>query len=183
MLIGYARVSTDEQHLDLQLEALKAHGCQSIFCDQGVSGSCFDRVGLRDALHAVQPGDALVVWRLDRLGRSLLQLVDLIVNLNASNINVISLTECVDTNTSTGRFMFHMMAALAEFERSLIAERTKAGMMSARQRGRQLGRPVSITPEQLDYARTLLNSNSIKSVAREFHVHTQTLKRHLRRSS
>lgn len=141
MKIGYARVSTEEQHLDLQLLALQAAGCDTILSDHGVSGSRFDRPGLHDALSVAQAGDTLVVWRLDRLGRSLSHLVEVVSNLGRHNIEFISLTESIDTRSSTGMLMFHMIAALAEFERSLISERTRAGMAAARARGVKIGRP------------------------------------------
>lgn len=141
MKIGYARVSTEEQCLDLQLLALQAAGCDTILSDHGVSGSRFDRPGLHDALRVAQAGDTLVVWRLDRLGRSLSHLVEVVSNLGRHNIEFISLTESIDTRSSTGMLMFHMIAALAEFERSLISERTRAGMAAARARGVKIGRP------------------------------------------
>ncbi|KUY85262.1 DNA resolvase [Burkholderia cepacia] len=150
MKIGYARVSTEEQCLDLQLAALKAAGCDPIHADHGVSGSRFDRAGLREALQAAQPGDALVVWRLDRLGRSLSHLVEVVSDLGKQGIEFVSLTECIDTRSSTGMLMFHMIAALAEFERSLISERTRAGMAAARARGAKIGRPRKISTEPQD---------------------------------
>jgi len=141
MKIGYARVSTEDQHLDLQLSALKAHGCDAIFYDHGASGSRFDREGFLEALHTAQSGDTLVVWRLDRLGRSLGHLVKVIGGLEKRGVEFVSLTESIDTKSPTGMLMFHMIAALAEFERSLISERTRAGMAEARKRGAKLGRP------------------------------------------
>lgn len=141
MKIGYARVSTEEQNLDLQLLALQAAGCDAILSDRGISGSRFDRPGLHDALNAAQAGDTLVVWRLDRLGRSLSHLVDVVSDLGRHNIEFVSLTESIDTRSSTGMLMFHMIAALAEFERSLISERTRAGIAAARARGVKIGRP------------------------------------------
>ncbi|OXJ22028.1 DNA resolvase [Burkholderia sp. HI2714] len=144
MKIGYARVSTEDQSLDLQLMALQAAGCDTILSDHGVSGSRFDRPGLHEALSIVQTGDALVVWRLDRLGRSLGHLVEVVGGLGQRNIEFISLTESIDTRSPTGMLMFHMIAALAEFERALISERTRAGMAAARVRGAKLGRPKAI---------------------------------------
>ena len=141
MKIGYARVSTEDQHLDLQLSALKAYGCDAIYYDHGASGSRFDREGFLEALHAAQSGDTLVVWRLDRLGRSLGHLVKVISGLEKRGVEFASLTESIDTKSPTGMLMFHMIAALAEFERSLISERTRAGMAEARKRGSKLGRP------------------------------------------
>ncbi|WP_080426942.1 recombinase family protein [Burkholderia ubonensis] len=183
MLIGYARVSTEEQHLDLQLSALQRHGCDPIFSDQGISGVCFVRPGLQKVMQIIQPGDTLVVWRLDRLGRSLADLVDLVTKLNGRDVQFASLTELIDTVSPTGRFTFHVMAALAEFERSLISERTRAGLESARQRGQRIGRPAGLTFEQLEEARAQLSSDTLGNVARRFSVHANTLRRHLRRSA
>lgn len=179
MRIGYARVSTDEQHLDLQIAALKTHGCDVICTDQGISGARFDRPGLSNALEQAVCGSTLVVWRLDRLGRSLGHLVAVIASLNERGVQIVSLTESIDTNTSTGRFTFHMIAALAEFERSLISERTRAGMRSARDRGSQIGRPPALSAEQRDEARALLQHQSVQSVAKTFNIHHRTLRRSL----
>jgi len=179
MKIGYARVSTDEQHLDLQLGALEANGCEVIFSDQGESGACFDRPGLVNALSAARPGSTLVVWRLDRLGRSLKHLVNIISTLGEQDVRVVSLTESIDTCSSSGRFTFHLLAALAEFERSLIGERTRAGMNAARARGQRPGRPRALTPSQIAEARILLNTHSEASVAQVLNVHVRTLKRQL----
>ncbi|WP_080418378.1 recombinase family protein [Burkholderia ubonensis] len=147
MKIGYARVSTEEQCLDLQLSALKRAGCAAILSDYGVSGSRFDRPGLREALEMAKAGDALVVWRLDRLGRSLSHLVEVVSGLGKQGIEFVSLTESIDTRSPTGMLMFHMIAALAEFERSLISERTRAGMAAARARGAKFGRPRAVRPD------------------------------------
>lgn len=144
MKIGYARVSTDEQCLDLQLAALKRAGCDTILSDHGMSGSRFDRPGLQEALKMAKAGDALVVWRLDRLGRSLNHLVEVVNSLGKQRIEFVSLTESIDTRSPTGMLMFHMIAALAEFERSLISERTRAGMAAARARGAKIGRPRAV---------------------------------------
>ncbi|WP_321900081.1 recombinase family protein [Paraburkholderia heleia] len=150
MRIGYARVSTEEQSLDLQLSALKAAGCDLIFSDYGISGTKFDRPGLHEALHTAQSGDALVVWRLDRLGRSLRHLLQAVSDLGVRHVEFVSLTESIDTRSPTGMLMFHMIAALAEFERSLISERTRAGMTAARARGAKIGRPRKARPDMFD---------------------------------
>lgn len=142
--IGYARVSTEEQNLDLQKIALEANHCDLIVTDQGISGSRADRPGLRRVLECVQAGDTVVVWRLDRLGRSLTHLVGLMADFRVRGIHFASLNEAIDTSTPTGMFVFHMIAALAEFERALISERTRAGMAAARVRGVKLGRPRNI---------------------------------------
>ncbi|MBN3802387.1 recombinase family protein [Paraburkholderia sp. Ac-20336] len=177
MKIGYARVSTDEQNLDLQTRALKAAGCQMLFEDQGVSGASFLRPGLSSMLEQLRAGDILVVWRLDRLGRSLRRLLELIESLSARGIQFQSLTEAIDTTSCSGMLIFHMLAALAQFERSLIGERTRAGMRAARDRGSRLGRRPVLTPEQKTEAIELLESCSISDVAAKFNVHPRTIRR------
>jgi len=139
MKIGYARVSTDDQTLDLQRDALQAAGCERLFEDKA-SGAKVDRPGLAEALAFARKGDVLVVWRLDRLGRSLPELVRLVGELDATGIGFESLTEKIDGTTAAGRLVFHVFAALAEFERNLIRERTHAGLVAARSRGRKGGR-------------------------------------------
>lgn len=139
MKIGYARVSTDDQTLDLQRDALTAAGCERLFEDKA-SGAKVDRPGLAEALAFARKGDVLVVWRLDRLGRSLPELVRLVGELDAAGVGFESLTEKIDATTAAGRLVFHVFAALAEFERNLIRERTHAGLASARARGRKGGR-------------------------------------------
>lgn len=148
MKIGYARVSTDVQRMDLQLDALTQAGCDQIFKDHGISGASSERPGLQQAIGALQKGDTLIVWRLDRLGRSLVHLVEQVSNLGKQGIEFRSLTESIDTSSSGGKLLFHMIAALAEFERSLISERTKAGMAAAKLRGKHVGRPKRIKPTQ-----------------------------------
>ena len=140
MLIGYARVSTLEQNLDLQKDALAKAGCEQTFEDRE-SGAKTERPGLARALEALRPGDTLVVWKLDRLGRSLKHLVETVQNLNERGVGFKSLQESIDTTTSGGKLVFHVFAALAEFERDIIRERTQAGLAAARARGRQGGRP------------------------------------------
>ena len=142
MLIGYARVSTDEQSVALQIDALELAGCGRIFTDSGFSGVLRSRPALDDALACVQAGDTLVAWRLDRLGRSLSHLIALVGDLEKRGIAFKSLSDAIDTSTPSGRLQFHMLGALAEFERSLISERTKAGMAAVRVRGVRLGRPM-----------------------------------------
>lgn len=146
--IGYARISTDMQRLDLQLDALTQAGCDQIFKDHGISGASTERPGLKQAMDMLQEGDTLIVWRLDRLGRSLVHLVEQVSALGKQGIEFRSLTESIDTSSSGGKLMFHMIAALAEFERSLISERTKAGMAAAKLRGKHVGRPKRIKPTQ-----------------------------------
>ena len=181
MKIGYARVSTEEQNLDLQVSALKAARCDILFEDHGLSGASFSRPGLDAALLKLAEGDTLVVWRLDRLGRSLSKLVELIERLNSLRIQFESLTESISTTSSGGMFMFHMMAALAQFERSLISERTRAGMKAARERGQHIGRQPSLTPAQREEALLLLADCPAADVAAKFNVHPRTLERMRRR--
>src|SRR5213592_2286566 len=140
MLVGYARVSTSEQTLDLQKDALEKIGCTKIYSDV-VSGAKAERKGLQEALEYVRQGDALVVWRLDRLGRSLKHLIETVTALKQQGIAFKSMTEHIDTSTATGQLVFHLFGALAEFERNLITERTLAGLEAARARGRKGGRP------------------------------------------
>ncbi|KAB2715324.1 recombinase family protein [Brucella intermedia] len=146
--IGYARVSTDIQRMDLQMDALKHAGCDYVFADHGISGASTDRPGLRQAMDMLQSGDTLVVWRLDRLGRSLVHLVEQVSALARDGIEFRSLTENIDTGSSGGKLLFHVVAALAEFERSLISERTKAGMAAAKLRGKHVGRPRRTQPAE-----------------------------------
>ena len=149
MIVGYARVSTEEQKLDLQLKALANAGCNRIFEDRGFSGAGFAREGLEQALGSLKPGGTLVVWRLDRLGRSLSGLIQLIDQLGRRQIQFRSVMENIDTCSSGGRLMFHMMAALAEFERALISERTRAGIEEAKAQGRRIGRPKALNDNAL----------------------------------
>lgn len=143
MRIGYARVSTDDQNLDLQRDALRKAGCKKIYEDR-MSGARAARPGLQTALEVARPGDVLVVWRLDRLGRSLRDLIDLIGTLEGRRLGLKSLQEAMDTTSSGGKLIFHMFGALAEFERNLIRERTRAGLSAARARGRLGGRPKAL---------------------------------------
>jgi len=179
MKIGYARVSTDEQNLALQLDALKAAGCDHVFTDQGVSGAVVERNGLSQAIQAVGAGDVLVVWKLDRLGRSMAFLVSLIEKLRRDGAGFQSLTDGIDTTSAAGKLVFHIMGALAEFERSLIAERTRAGMAAARLRGKHVGRPRRLTVQQIAHARELIDSGreSKTAVAALFDVDIKTIRR------
>ena len=150
MLIGYARVSTDDQTLDLQRDALQDAGCERIFEDHASGAG--DRPGLRDALTHLRAGDALVVWRLDRLGRSLKDLIARAEALRTQGVGLRSLKEAIDTDSSSGQLIFHIFGALAEFERALIRERTQAGLQAARARGRKGGRPKRLDAEQRAHA-------------------------------
>ena len=139
--VGYARVSTEDQRLDMQMNALTQAGCEIIYTDQGQSGAKAKRPGLDEMLGALQKGDTIIVWKLDRLGRSLRHLADLSAQFEASDIQLRSISEAIDTTTPGGRFFFHIICALAQFERDLISERTKEGMRAAKKRGKVLGRP------------------------------------------
>ncbi len=182
MKIGYARVSTEEQNLDLQRQALQAVGCETIFEDHGVSGSAKERPGLAKALAKAASGDMLVVWKLDRLGRSLPHLIEAMDGLREAGIGFCSLQEQIDTTSAGGRFYFHMLAALAEFERELISERTRAGMAAAKRNGKHIGRPRKLTPHQVTHARELIKSGmeTRAAVAALFGVNVATLRRALR---
>src|ERR687886_1558647 len=154
MLIGYARVSTDEQNLDLQLSALKQAGCEQIYTDK-VSGTKATRPGLENVFSHLRSGDTFVVWRLDRLGRSLRHLIDTVTDLQDKGIEFKSITESIDTTTSGGKLVFHIFGALAEFEREIIRERTSAGLRAARARGKNGGRPKAMTEKQVAMLRQL----------------------------
>ena len=155
MLIGYARVSTQDQNLELQSEALSKAGCKKIFTDK-ISGAQAQRPGLSKALELLREGDALVVWKLDRLGRSVKNLVDLVSALAQQGVHFKSLTDSIDTTTASGRFFFHVMASLAEMERELTVERTRAGLEVARLLGRKGGRKRQMTDSKIKSARKLL---------------------------
>jgi DNA invertase Pin-like site-specific DNA recombinase len=154
MLIGYARVSTLDQTLALQQDALTAAGCEELYTDTA-SGSVTDRPGLTEALSHLRAGDTLVAWRLDRLGRSLPHLIQTVWQLQERGVGFRSLQEQIDTTTSGGKLVFHVFGALAEFERDLIRERTHAGLAAARARGRLFGRPKVLTPQQAKQLRSL----------------------------
>ena len=176
MLIGYARVSTADQSLDLQLDALEQAGCSKIYTDT-VSGVKTVREGLDDALAYLRKGDTLVVWKLDRLGRSLKHLIAIITQLNEEEKEFKSLQESLDTATPTGKLIFHVLGALAEFERSLIRERTKAGLAAARSRGRIGGRPRALNAKKMALARSMLKdkSNSVGDVSQALSVSRATI--------
>ena len=181
MLVGYARVSTDEQNLDLQVDALKSAGCGRIFQDQ-CSGSIDDRSGLSELLKFVREGDVLVVWKLDRLGRSLKHLIRTVDELQARGVGFKSLQEAIDTTTPGGKLVFHVFAALAEFERDLIKERTKAGLESAKARGRIGGRPKAMDPTKVRLAQAMLKEpgTPIEVICRTLQVSKSTLYRYTR---
>lgn len=183
MLIGYARVSTQDQNLELQLQALQDIGCARIFSDKK-SGRQKDRKGLEDALSHIRPGDTIVVWKLDRLGRTVKQLVDLVTDLERDGINFKSLTDNIDTTTSAGRFFFHLMASLAQMERELICERTKAGLAAAKRLGRHGGRRRSMTDDKITSAEKLLLTGMLpRQVAKSLGVSLATLYRWVPKAS
>ena len=177
MLIGYARVSTQDQNLELQFDALNKSGCNKIFEDR-VSGSRADRPGLNKLLEMLREGDTLVVWKLDRLGRSVKNLVDLVVELHKRGVQFKSLTDSIDTGTPSGRFFFHVMASLAQMERELTIERTRAGLEVARQLGRKGGRKRLMTDSKIKSAKKLLaNGTPPRDVAKNLGVSIPTLYR------
>jgi len=180
MLIGYARVSTQDQNPDLQLDALKTAGCERVFVEKA-SGAQRERPELQAALDYVRSGDTLMVWKLDRLARSLKQLIETVELLDGRNIGFRSLTESIDTTTAGGKLVFHIFGSLAEFERSIIRERTRAGLEAARARGRKGGRPAALKAMDIAAAKALLSDPAItmEEVARRLKVAPSTLYRHL----
>lgn len=182
MLIGYARVSTDKQNLKLQRDALKGAGCEKIFKDVGSGAKVKDeRQGLKKALKYARKGDTLVIWRLDRLARSLKQLIELVNELQERKIGLKSIQESIDTTTSGGKLIFHMFGALAEFERDVIRERTKAGLEAAKARGRSGGRPEKLNKKQIAMAKKLHKdkSYSIAEICKTLGISKATLYRYL----
>lgn len=182
MLIGYARVSMHDQNLSLQTDALEKAGCKKIFVDQ-ISGSTSEREGLSKALSFLREGDTLIVWRLDRLGRSLKHLIELVKELEEKGVGFKSLTESIDTTTSGGKLIFHIFGALAEFERNLIRERTKAGLAAARARGRKGGRPYALNKKQRKVAIKLYKEkkHTVKEVCEIMGISKPTLYSYLRK--
>ncbi len=167
MLIGYARISTIDQNLDLQLDALKRAGCEAIYQDEGFSGAKAKRPGLDQALRALKANDHLIVWKLDRLGRSLRHLIDLITLFEAKGIGFTSLSDGIDTTTPIGKLFFHLSGAFAEYERNINSERTKAGMAAAKARGVKIGRPKKKTSAQR-HVISRFESESLDEVAGAF---------------
>lgn len=182
-LIGYARVSTEDQHLDLQRDALITAGCQTIY-EEKISGKSADRPELANCLKALRSGDTLVVWRLDRLGRSLKDLIAIVSDLEGRGINFMSLTEKVETQSAAGKLTFHLFAALSEFERSIIRERTKAGLAAARARGRKGGRKPALDQGKIKEIWALMSDPNIKvaTIAKRYGVSRATLYKYAARS-
>ena len=180
MLVGYARVSTQDQKPELQLDALKAAGCEKVFVEKA-SGAQRERPELKAALDYMRDGDTLVVCKLDRLARSMKQLIETVEGLEEVGVGFRSLTEAIDTTTAGGKLVFHVFGALAEFERSIIRERTRAGLDAARARGRKGGRPAKLKEDDLRAARAMLADGEItvEAVAKRLDVSPATLYRHL----
>ncbi len=180
MLVGYARVSTDEQNNELQWDALQGAGCERIYTEKA-SGAQRHRPQLQEALAYMREGDILVVWKLDRLARSLKQLIETVEDLEHRGMGFQSLTETIDTSSSSGKLVFHLFGSLSEFERSMIRERTMAGLRSARSRGRLGGRPRCVNASDLNAARAMLQDPAITvaEVAKRLHVSVATLYRYL----
>jgi DNA invertase Pin-like site-specific DNA recombinase len=180
MLIGYARVSTQDQRPELQRDALLAAGCERLF-EEKASGASRERPQLQAALAFMREGDTLVVWKLDRLARSVKQLIETVEDLEARGMGLRSLTETIDTTTSGGKLIFHIFAALAQFERSIIRERTTAGLVAARERGRVGGRPRALCEADIAAAKRLLGDPAItaKDVARRLGVSVSTLYKYI----
>ncbi len=178
--VGYARVSTVDQNIDLQMMALRGV-CTRIFEDHGVSGSTSARPGLNAVMRHLKAGDTLVVWRLDRLGRSIQDLIRLIERLRKRRIEFQSITESIDTGSAGGRLVFHLLAAMAEFERQLIRERTIAGIAAAKARGKHVGRPPALSNEerQAAYHAVMVAGEDLADVARRYCVHPRTIMRSL----
>lgn len=176
MKIGYARVSTEDQNLDLQRDALTAAGCARLF-EEKMSGAHSNRPALRAALRALRRGDVLVVWKLDRLGRSLQDLITILTALDRRGIGFRSVSDGIDTTTPTGRLVFHITGAMAEFERSLMSERTKAGLQAARRKGSVLGRRRRLSAPQVEHARRLaaIDRMPLAAIARHLAVGKTTI--------
>jgi DNA invertase Pin-like site-specific DNA recombinase len=179
MKIGYARVSSDEQNLDLQQDALKSAGCERIYAEKEPSGKT-DRPELLRLLETLRAGDTLVVWRLDRLGRSLKHLIETVEQFEDMGVGFQSVTEAIDTTTSGGKLVFHIFAALAEFERTLIRERTRAGLKAARARGRLGGRPKVLSPEKRSMAQALRDDpgQSVQAICKTLGIARTTFYRY-----
>lgn len=181
MKIGYARVSTEDQNLDLQSDALRQQGCTEIFQEK-ITGTTKSRPVLNQAIKVLKAGDVLVVWKLDRLGRSLQDLIEILKLLERNGVGFHSISDGIDTTSSCGRLLFHIIGAIAEFECNQISERTKAGLQAAKNRGTKLGRPSSVSDEQIALARSLSDDLSLTDIAIRLNVGRTTLWRAMARS-
>jgi DNA invertase Pin-like site-specific DNA recombinase len=182
-IYGYARVSTEDQNLDLQIDALREAGCTRIYTDPGVSAMAKHRIGFETLLRALEDGDTLVIWKIHRAFRNLRQAVEAVEVFKERGITFRSLTDQIDTATAHGRLVYQITSAMAEFERSLISERTKAGMMAAKRRGKIIGRPKALTKAEIEDARSALAHAphlTQKAIAQRLHVSPQTLSRALK---
>jgi DNA invertase Pin-like site-specific DNA recombinase len=182
MIIGYARVSTQDQNSELQVDALEKSGCEQIFQEK-ITGKLRERPELSQCLRTLRAGDTLVIWKLDRLARSLKDLVEIVQDLNNREIGFKSLTEAIDTTNPSGRLVFHIFGSLAEFEHDLIRERTIAGLQAARARGRKGGRKLSMSESDIRKAAAMLSDPDItkKEVAKHFSISRTTLNASLHR--
>ncbi len=183
MIIGYVRVSTDDQRLDLQKDELRKAGCEKIFEDHGFSGADANRPGFNELIKSLQEGDTLVVWKLDRLGRDIKQLILIIDELGKRRIQFKSLNDGIDTHNTMGKALFYFMAIFADLERTNIRERTNAGLAAARRRGIILGRPKKLSPERFDMAVRLLKEEGkgVSEVARIMQTTRQTIYSEIKR--
>lgn len=181
MKIGYARVSKFEQNLDMQIDALKNYGCEKIVTDK-LSGSVLDRPGLEEIVSYIRKGDVLVIYRLDRLGRSTKHLISTVTDLQEAGVGIVSLSENIDTTTSNGKLIFHIFCALAEFESNLISERTKKGLEAARKRGFEGGRKYKLEHKQVEVIRNLYEEKKMKidEICQMFRITPPTMYRYLR---
>ncbi|MEQ8399687.1 MAG: recombinase family protein [Roseitalea porphyridii] len=179
--IGYVRVSDRDQTEDLQIDALRLAGCDAIYGDHGVSGSVTKRLGLTEMLDGLVAGDTLVVWKLDRLGRSTIHLLQMLDDLRQRGVDFVAVTQGIDTTTAVGRMLYGQLAVFAEFEREQIHERTRAGMEAARKRGKHIGRPRKLTAGQIAHARARLadRQSTITAMAKSYGVAPLTLSRAL----
>ena len=176
--IGYCRVSTDDQETALQVDALERAGCDRIYRDEGKTGRTMSRPALQELLGDIEEGDTLTVWKLDRLGRSVVDLIRLLDDLRAQGVEFASVTEGIDTNTAGGRMFYAMLAAMAQYESEIISERTKAGQAAAKRRGKHIGRPSALTPYQLTEARKMHDKGqTMRDIARHFNVDYSAVRR------
>ena len=181
MKIGYARVSTDEQNLDLQIEALKAAGCEKIFSDKGISATAKKRPEFEKAVSGLRAGDTFTIWKFDRAFRSLIHALNFLEELDGQGVQFASITEQIDTSTAHGRLVFQISNAMAEFERGLISERTKAGIAASAAQGQKMGRPPALNKMQIEYARDRREKGeAVAAIARSLGVHRSTLYEYLK---